>query len=198
MRGSYKGEYCADVQVLCVGKCKESASSVMKGSYHHVYNYCSALRRHWFPWLLEVPPACLSRWLLPGKNSVLHVLCNDHPNAQHLLLLKLGPHLGVSNSGFLLLSSGSGLASMPKRERVTPGHVRGLNTLLGNNEFCRKRLLKEGSLLKWPSPKLTGIISMKALRLNRAVMRRVAEILCPQDQHPLSIRVPGIKQEAGQ
>ena len=107
-------------------------------------------------------------------------------------------YIGVSNSGFLLLSSGSGLASMPKRERVTPGHVRGLNTLLGNNEFCRKRLLKEGSLLKWPSPKLTGIISMKALRLNRAVMRRVAEILCPQDQHPLSIRVPGIKQEAGQ
>ena len=87
---------------------------------------------------------------------------------------------------------------MPKRERVKPGHVRGLNLALANNEFCRKRILKEGSLLRWPSPKLTGSISMKALRLNRAVMRRVAEVLCPQDVHPLAVRVPGIKEEAGQ
>ena len=84
---------------------------------------------------------------------------------------------------------------MPKTV-VPKGHVNGLARCLANDESCRTRLLETGTLLKWPSPKMTGVINMKALRMNADLMLAVGSVLGPQSSSVLGLLVKPLKQEA--
>ena len=85
--------------------------------------------------------------------------------------------------------------SSPSQSKVPKGHVNGL-AKVGDVQFLRELLLKTGTLLRWPSPKTTGVISMAALRLNKTLMRTVALILGPQSSTALGLYVTPVKIEA--
>ena len=83
-----------------------------------------------------------------------------------------------------------------KQSTAPKGHVKGLAVALANNEICRGQILGNHTLLRWPNPKTTGVISHKSSVLNKAVMMCVAEILCPQTTSPLGLKVGPLKAEA--
>ena len=88
---------------------------------------------------------------------------------------------------------------MPPKQQKPPlpkGHADGLALALANNQFCRELILQTGSLLRWPTPKSTGVISSASLRMNKAVMFTVASILGPQSDTAIGINVPPPKVQA--
>ena len=85
----------------------------------------------------------------------------------------------------------------PKKKGYAPkGHVNGLAKDLADREPCRVQLLQHKTLLRWPDPKLTGMCTGRALKLNKPVMLAVAGILCPQSEHKLGLVVSNVKKEA--
>ena len=87
---------------------------------------------------------------------------------------------------------------MPKKKGYAPkGHVNGLADALADRGQCRSQLLQKRTVLRWPSPKTTGMCTGKALKLNKPVMLAVASILCPQSEHKLGLVVKNVKREAG-
>ena len=63
----------------------------------------------------------------------------------------------------------------PKKKGYAPkGHVNGLAKDLADREPCRVQLLQHKTLLRWPDPKLTGMCTGRALKLNKPVMLAVA------------------------
>ena len=72
----------------------------------------------------------------------------------------------------------------------------GLCNRLANDPVCRSLILEQGTLLKWPSPKHTGVVGVKSLRMNADLMIAVGSVLCPQSSTPLGLVVRPIKKEA--
>ena len=84
-----------------------------------------------------------------------------------------------------------------KRYSLPKGHLDGLADALANNKECRQRMLESQTLLRWPSPKHTGKITQKALRMNVDVLLVVGSILCPQSPSQIAVNVGPPKKEAG-
>ena len=58
-------------------------------------------------------------------------------------------------------------------------------------------MLESQTLLRWPSPKHTGKITQKALRMIVDVLLVVGSILCPQSPSQIAVNVGPPKKEAG-
>ncbi|CAE7789402.1 unnamed protein product [Symbiodinium sp. CCMP2592] len=87
-------------------------------------------------------------------------------------------------------------AEKPKKKGYAPkGKVTGLGKALANSEPCREQLLHKKTVLRWPDPKLTGMCTGRALKLNKPVMLAVSGILCPQSEHKLGLVVKDVKAE---
>ena len=83
-----------------------------------------------------------------------------------------------------------------KRTVFPKGHCDDLAVAFDDHRVCRKRILETKTLLCWPSPKQTGVVTQKALRLNADVMLVVGSILCPQSSTQLSLPVAPVKKQA--
>ena len=103
------------------------------------------------------------------------------------------------SSSLRTVASVCALGSMPRCAGRNPdkGHVDGLAKALANRETIRGLMLRQRTLLSWPSPQTTGVISGKSIALNKALMVEVARILCPQGKYPLGLIVPRVFAEAG-
>jgi len=82
-----------------------------------------------------------------------------------------------------------------KRYSLPKGHLDGLADALANNKECRERMLQGHTLLRWPSPKQTGKVTQKALKMNVDVLLVVGSILCPQSPTQIAVNVGPPKKE---
>lgn len=77
--------------------------------------------------------------------------------------------------------------------------MQGFGALLASSARAlalREKLLKEDSLIAWPSSRLVGVCKNKdAQRLNAPLLRMVADFWCPQWKSPAMIPIDDIKDE---
>ncbi len=74
--------------------------------------------------------------------------------------------------------------------------LEGLADEWDSTKQLRKRVLKEKCVLKWPSPKMVGVLSLETLRENVDIMAPLLEMWCPQKPSPKTIRMDDAKIEA--
>jgi len=75
--------------------------------------------------------------------------------------------------------------------------LEGLGKKLSNDEALRAKILKDGSIISWPSPKHVGICSNPdAQRLNSHLLKIVADLWCPQWDSPSMIPIDEVKAQA--
>lgn len=73
----------------------------------------------------------------------------------------------------------------------------GLAENLEASSSVRRLVVKTGSLLRWTSPELTGIMSLDQLALNLDVMEVIVSHWCSSLSKPKTLPVDSIKREAG-
>lgn len=59
----------------------------------------------------------------------------------------------------------------------------------------RQRLLSTHSLLAWPSPKLTGVISFDTMSMNYKVLSLLIDVWCSQHATPKSVNIDQVREE---
>lgn len=75
--------------------------------------------------------------------------------------------------------------------------VESLAQMLESNKYIRRRLRDNGgSLVKWPSPELTGRPTMQGIALNVHALQIVAAFWCPPQRKAKSPDVQMLKREA--
>lgn len=80
---------------------------------------------------------------------------------------------------------------------MTSMSLDGLSKVLAQDEVLRSKLLKDDTLIAWPSPQLVGVHSNRdAQRLNSHLLKVVADYWCPQWDTPAMIPVDDAKWEA--
>lgn len=68
---------------------------------------------------------------------------------------------------------------------------------LANHAELRARILKTGSLIAWPAPKLVGVCSNpQCLRMNSVLLKKLADFWRPQWTAPAMIPIDEAKAEA--
>ena len=80
---------------------------------------------------------------------------------------------------------------------LTSMSLEGLHKVLAKDDTLRSKLLKDDTLIAWPSAKLVGVHSNKdAQRLNSYLLKVVADYWCGQWDSPSMIPVDAAKWEA--
>ena len=83
-----------------------------------------------------------------------------------------------------------------RKFQYAKGSVDGLAKNWADRAIVREKLLKSKTLLSWPERRLVGVISCRALKLNKQVMLAMADILGPQSDIPLGVVVQPMKAQA--
>lgn len=73
----------------------------------------------------------------------------------------------------------------------------GLAKMWEDTEILRDRLLGTGSLLTWPDPKLTGVITFHTLSYNAKLIERILQLWCPQVDTPKTVVIDQVREEVG-
>lgn len=77
--------------------------------------------------------------------------------------------------------------------------LEGLHKVLAKDDTLRSKLLKDDTLIAWPSAQLVGVHSNKdAQRLNSYLLKVVADYWCSQWDGPSMIPIDAVKWEAVQ
>ncbi|CAE7681954.1 unnamed protein product [Symbiodinium microadriaticum] len=82
-----------------------------------------------------------------------------------------------------------------RKFQYAKGSVDGLAKNWADRAIVREKLLKSKTLLSWPERRLVGVISCRALKLNKQVMLAMADILGPQSDIPLGVVVQPMKAQ---
>ena len=59
----------------------------------------------------------------------------------------------------------------------------------------RTQVLQTKSLLKWPSPKKTGVISFETVALNAKIICMTLEVWCPQVSEAKTVHIDHVRSE---
>ena len=74
--------------------------------------------------------------------------------------------------------------------------MEGLAKKLADHELLRGKLLREGTLLSWPSKELQGVCkNQDAQKMNYHLLIEIADHWCPQWESPAMIPVEELKSE---
>lgn len=89
------------------------------------------------------------------------------------------------------------VAAMPRKgPKRIEGSLDGLADAFDANKKLRRRALKTGSLLTWPCPEETGVMSLSNLALNCDCMEILIHKWAPQWTESLMVPVDPLKYEA--
>lgn len=75
--------------------------------------------------------------------------------------------------------------------------LEGLSKTWEDTEILRDNLLKRGSLLVWPEPKLTGVINFHTMAPNGRCLECVLQLWCPQVSEAKTVNIDQIRFEVG-
>ena len=74
--------------------------------------------------------------------------------------------------------------------------LEGFAKKLAGDERMREKILKDGTLLAWPSAEMVGVtINVDAQRLNSYLLKLVADFWCPQWESPTMIPLDEVKDQ---
>ena len=65
------------------------------------------------------------------------------------------------------------------------------------DEIIRDRLLRHGSLLAWPNPKMQGVINFSTMAMNYRVIELLLQLWCPQMDQPKTVIIDQVREEVG-
>ena len=88
---------------------------------------------------------------------------------------------------------------MPRKshgEKRIDGSISGLSNALEEHQKLRRRALKTGSFLTWPTPEQKGVMNFENLALNHEVIEILIRLWAPQWAEPIMIPVDNLKNEA--
>lgn len=88
---------------------------------------------------------------------------------------------------------------MPRKshgEKRIDGSISGLSNALEEHQKLRRRALKTGSFLTWPTPEQKGVMNFENLALNHEVIEILIRLWAPQWAEPIMIPVDDLKNEA--
>ena len=98
-----------------------------------------------------------------------------------------------------LLERAQAHSKMPRKsqgEKRIDGSISGLSDALEENTKLRRRALKTGSFLTWPTPEQTGVMNFENTALNHEVIEILIRLWAPQWAEPIMIPVDDLKHEA--
>ena len=73
----------------------------------------------------------------------------------------------------------------------------GLAVAWERDEIVRQKTLKSGSLLAWPTAKLTGVVSFQTISYNARVMDILLNIHCSKIPTPKTVNMEKLRAEVG-
>ena len=77
------------------------------------------------------------------------------------------------------------------------GVLDGLATDWEATKAIRKRALKDGRLLEWPSQETVGVVNFPALKKNRMVLEALLNSWCPEAPDRKTVPIQHLKPQAG-
>lgn len=81
-------------------------------------------------------------------------------------------------------------------EPIEGTSLEGLGKLWERDEVIRGKALKTGSLLSWPSPKKTGVITFETVAFNAKVVEHCLYHWCPQVPSVKTLNIDQVRAEA--
>ena len=89
------------------------------------------------------------------------------------------------------------MAEIPDEMEATPQSLDGLGKTWERDDIIRHGALKRGSLLAWPDPKLTGVISFQTIAYNARLIEVLLSIHCPRTSSPKTVNIDKLRYEVG-
>ena len=87
-------------------------------------------------------------------------------------------------------------ASCDEEAPIEGTSLQGLAKLWEGDPIIRGKALKNGSLLSWPSPKKTGVITFATVAFNSKVVEHCLRHWCPQVPSAKTLNIDQVRLEA--
>ena len=83
----------------------------------------------------------------------------------------------------------------PQEEEIESSTLVGLGVQWEKDEVIRQNTLKNNSLLVWPTPKMTGVISFETVAMNARVLDYLLRLHCPLLSPAKTVNIDHVRSE---